>query len=80
MANPDGSESQLVNGRLEPVSIPISEDMPDNEKVKARTERRIGLSHVMTKYFDVTGDGLDEAIVILKIETTGNAIPQIVYV
>ncbi|MDM7920897.1 MAG: hypothetical protein QUS14_01245 [Pyrinomonadaceae bacterium] len=78
--NPDGSESQLVDGRLDPVSVPISEDMPDEEKVKARTERRIGLSHVATKYFDVTGDGVDEAIVVLKIETTGNAIPQIIYV
>jgi hypothetical protein len=29
---------------------------------------------------DVTGDGNDEALVILKIETAGSAIPQIVYV
>lgn len=78
--NPDGSESRLVNGMLAPVSDAITEDMPDNEKVKAKSERRIGLSHVVTKYFDATGDGQDEAIVILKIETTGNAIPQIVYV
>jgi hypothetical protein len=78
--NPDNSESQLVNGRLDPVSIPISEDMPDEEKVKARAQRRIGLSHVITKYFDATGDGQNEAIVVLKIETTGNAIPQMIYV
>lgn len=78
--NPDGSEAQLVNGKIAPVSAAISEDMADEEKIKARTERRIGLSHVVTKYFDATGDGMDEAVVILKIETTGNAIPQIVYV
>ena len=29
---------------------------------------------------DVTGDGEDEAVVILKIETGGSAIPQLVYV
>ncbi len=78
--NRDGSEAQLVNGRLDPVSLPIHEDMPDEEKIRRRAERRIGLSHVVTKYFDANGDGSDEAIVILKIETTGNAIPQIVYV
>lgn len=78
--NPDGSESRLVNGVLAPVSDAITEDMPDDEKVKAKSERRIGLSHVVTRYLDATGDGFDEAIVILKIETTGNAIPQIVYV
>ena len=32
------------------------------------------------RYFDVTSDGEDEAIVIIKIETTGSAVPQIVYV
>ena len=54
--------------------------MEDEEKAEARAMRRIGMSHVTTKYFDVTGDGQDEAIVILKVETTGNAIPQLVYV
>lgn len=42
--------------------------------------RRIGMSLVATKFFDVTGDGDDEAIVVLKIETGGSAIPQIVHV
>ena len=28
----------------------------------------------------MTGDGQDEAIVVIKIETTGSAVPQIVYV
>jgi hypothetical protein len=38
------------------------------------------MSYVTTKYLDVTGDGQDEAIVILKVETEGSAIPQIGYV
>jgi hypothetical protein len=54
--------------------------MPDEEKIEARSTRRIGMSYVTTKYMDLTGDGQDEAIVILKVETTGNAIPQLVYV
>jgi hypothetical protein len=44
------------------------------------TEEKIGLSYVTTKFFDVTGDGKDEALVILKIVTAGSAIPQIVYI
>lgn len=78
--NPDGSDATLVNGRLEPVAVTVNEDMSDAEKAAGRASRRIGLSHVITKYFDITIDGQDEAFVILKIETTGNAIPQIVYV
>ena len=78
--NPDGSDLTLENGRVDPVSKFIDEDMADEEKVEARATRRIGMSYVTTKYLDVTGDGQDEAIVILKVETTGNAIPQLVYV
>ena len=44
------------------------------------TEEKIGLLYITTKFFDVTGDGQDEAVVILKINTAGSAIPQIVYV
>jgi hypothetical protein len=44
------------------------------------TEEKIGLSFVTVKYFDVTGDGRDEALVILKIVTAGSAIPQIAYI
>lgn len=44
------------------------------------SEDRIGLSYVTTIFGDVTGDGEDDAFVILKIETAGSAIPQIVYV
>ena len=47
---------------------------------RRRSEERIGLSYVATRFGDVTGDGADEAFVILKIETAGAAIPQIVYV
>lgn len=46
----------------------------------SQEEKQIGLSYVTAKYMDVTGDGQDEAFVILKIETAGSAIPQIVYV
>lgn len=41
---------------------------------------KIGISYLTTKFFDATGDGEDEAFVILKIDTAGSAIPQIVYV
>ncbi len=78
--NRDGSEIVLVNGRVEPISADITEDMTGEEKAEARAIRRIGLSYVTTKYFDATGDGEDEAVVILKIETGGAAIPQVVYV
>ena len=44
------------------------------------SEDKIGVSYLTTKFFDVTGDGEDEAFVILKIETAGSAIPQIVYI
>jgi len=44
------------------------------------SKERIGLSHITTKYGDATGDGIDEAFVVLKIETGGGSLPQIVYV
>ncbi len=78
--NPDGSDLTLTDGRRVPVSKFVDEDMADEEKVEAKSTRRIGMSYVTTKYMDITGDGQDEAIVILKVETTGNAIPQLVYV
>ena len=78
--NPDGTDLTLVDGHRMPVSKFIDEEMEDEEKAEARALRRIGMSHVTTKYFDITGDGHDEAIVILKVETTGNAIPQLVYI
>lgn len=43
-------------------------------------EKKIGASYIKTNFGDVTGDGQDEAFVILKIETGGSALPQIVYV
>lgn len=78
--NPDGSDSTLVNGRLAPVSVATNDEMSPDDKADAKGRRRIGLSYVTTKYFDVTGDGEDEALVVLKIETAGSAIPQIVFV
>jgi hypothetical protein len=62
----DGKEVELVGGKR---------PMEMTEEVE-----RIGLSYVTTKFFDVTGDGADDAFVILKIETGGAAVPQLVYV
>jgi hypothetical protein len=77
--NPDGSEITLVNGKVAPVAGNTKrDDMTDEEKATLRASRRIGLSYVTTKYFDVTGDGSEEAVVILKIGTGGTAIPQVV--
>ena len=79
--NPDGStDITLTNGRIAPIEGRVKDDMSDEDKVVAKAERRIGMSYVTTKYMDVTGDGQDEAVVILKIETAGSAIPQLVYV
>ena len=78
--HPDGKEITLENGKVKPVEVVIDEEMPDEEKAARRAARRIGLSYVTTRYFDVTGDGSDEAIVILKVETGGAAIPQLVYI
>ena len=79
--NPDGStDITLTNGKIAPVEGTVKDDMSEDSRAVAKSERRIGLSYVTTKYFDVTGDGEDEAIVVLKIETAGSAIPQLVYV
>ncbi|MEP6945467.1 MAG: hypothetical protein ABJA02_06075 [Acidobacteriota bacterium] len=78
--NPDGSEITLVNGRRDPVIIDTNVDSTDDEKLEAKADRRIGMSFVTTKFLDVNNDGEDEALVVLKIETAGSAIPQIVYV
>ncbi len=79
--NPDGTtEFTLTGGKIAPVEGTFSDDMSNEEKADARQRRRIGMSYVTTKYLDMTGDGADEAVVILKIETGGGAIPQVVYV
>ncbi len=78
--HPDGDEIVIENGKLRPKLRDISEDMSPEEKAAARAERRIGMSYVTTKFLDVDNDGEDEAAVVLKIETGGNAIPQLVYV
>ncbi|MFZ1702122.1 MAG: hypothetical protein WBO10_07340 [Pyrinomonadaceae bacterium] len=79
--NPDGTvEIKLTNGRIAPVEKDVNDKMADEEKADAKTQRRIGMSYVTTKYLDLTTDGEDEAIVILKVETGGSAIPQLVYV
>lgn len=78
--NPDGSDMTLVNGRRQPKVIDVGSEPSDEERMVAKAERRIGMSYVTTKYLDVNNDGQDEALVILKIETAGSAIPQVVYV
>ena len=78
--NPDGDELTLLNGRLEPKFQDVEDDMSPDEKAERRAARRIGMSYVTTKFLDFTGDGVDEAAVILKIETGGGAIPQLVYI
>lgn len=53
----------------------------DNGKRRVNiTEGKIGMEYVTTKFFDVTGDEKDEAVVILRVLTGGGAIPQIVYI
>lgn len=79
--NPDGTaEIKLTNGKIAPIDKKVTEDMPDEERAEAKQQRRIGMSYVATKFFDVTGDGQDEAVVVLKVETGGSAVPQLVYV
>jgi hypothetical protein len=80
--NPDGTaEITLTNGRVAPVQGKVvKEEMTDDEKAQVKQRRRIGMSYVTTKFIDATGDGEDEAVVILKVETGGSAIPQIVHV
>ena len=78
--NPDGADITLVDGHVTPVSLAVNENMSDEERVERKSARRIGMSFVTVKYFDMTGDGNDEAIVVLKIETAGNAIPQVAYI
>lgn len=57
-----------------------SKDVTLENGKRKMTEERIGMEYVTTKYFDVTGDGNDEAFVVLKVETGGAAIPQTVYI
>lgn len=44
------------------------------------SKEQIGLKLEKVKYFEVTGDNSDEAIVILSIETGGSATPKVVYI
>lgn len=79
--NPDGTaEMKLVNGKATPVSKDISERLGNEPRAELKTQRRIGMTLVTIKYMDLTGDGADEAVVVLKVETGGSAVPQIVYV
>ncbi len=75
----DGDELTLSNGRLDPKFQDVAEEMTPEEKAEKKAARRIGMSYVTTKFLDVNGDSFDDAAVILKIETGGAAIPQLVY-
>jgi len=70
----------LTDGKLAPVGSDTDIGMDPDEAAAAKSQRRIGATFVTTRYFDVTGDGHDEALVIIKIETFGSAVPQIVYI
>ena len=48
--------------------------------IRRMTKEKIGMSYVTAKYDDLTGDGVDEAFVILKVRTGSITIPQIVYI
>ena len=78
--HPEATEITLGNGKVKPVSTNVNEEMSDEMRAEAKAARRIGMSYVTTRFMDVTGDGNDEAVVILKVETRGNAVPQLVYV
>jgi hypothetical protein len=78
--NPDNADLTLVDGELKPVAADTDLGMDPDEAAAAKSQRRIGGSYVTTRFFDATGDGQDDALVIVKIETTGSAVPQIVYI
>lgn len=86
--NPDGtSEITLSDGRAAPIEANANSKKADKKTSKDKEQggepsslQRIGMTLVAIKFFDVTGDGNDEAAVILKIETGGSAIPQIVHI
>lgn len=68
---PHGWQGTMREITLENGKAPLSMEEDD---------RKIGASYVRKKYGDVTGDAQDEAFVIIKIETGGAALPQIVYI
>jgi len=78
--HPETKDVTLENGKVKPVGTDIDEEMTPEEKAEKKAERRIGMSYVSTRFLDVNADGADEAVVILKVETGGAAIPQLVYI
>ncbi len=78
--NPDADEVTLVDGRLDPKFRDVAEDMSPEEKAAARAARRIGMSFFTARFMDANDDGQDDAVVILKVETGGNAVPLLVYI
>jgi hypothetical protein len=82
------TNSPLANFDFKNFTYPLPRGWQDTDAKEAvlenglrrRSEEKIGLSYVTTKFGDATGDNIDEAFVVLKIETAGAAIPQVVYV
>jgi hypothetical protein len=59
---------------------PDSKEFTLENGVRPVSKEKIGVSYVTTLFGEATGDDSDEAFVILKIDTGGSAIPQIIYV
>lgn len=78
--HPETPDVTLENGKIKPIGTDIDDEMTAEEKAEKKAARRIGMSYVSTRFLDVNADGTDEAVVILKVETGGAAIPQLVYI
>lgn len=82
------TESQLKNIDFSNYTYPLprgwqdidSKEVTLNDGERPVTEEKIGIQYLTRKFGDVTGDGNDEAFVILKVKTGGAAIPLIVYI
>ena len=59
---------------------PDSKEITLRNGVRRMTVEKIGMRYLTSKFGDVTGDGEDEAFVILQVATGGSAIPLIVYI
>ena len=69
---------------IDPTNPKKSFTLKDGELPATRNERgfidEMGVFLQGVKYGDVTGDGVEEAIVSLSIQTGGSAIPGIIYI
>ncbi|REJ75701.1 MAG: hypothetical protein DWQ47_09555 [Acidobacteria bacterium] len=89
LLDPEHSESEYPIGRFDfrNHTYPLprgwqeadGEDLTLAQGFRRTTENKIGMEYVTTKFFDCTGDGQDDAVVILKVGTAGSALPHLVY-